>query len=1099
MERNRLIKEEKLSELSIFLIVFLFFLIIFHLGPAITGFAVTMETRTPAESDSNDTYIRDGIYVDTTFGTSDPNVLKIGVESNGENLSSLLLFDIGNITSNLKITRAELFFNVFDVNNDTGLTAYIYRITENWNETNVTWNDRDFGGDGANGGGDDTAWATAGGTYNSDDYGSLEIEGTGNYSVNITSLVQGWVNESYDNYGLVIITKNITGMWKYIASANNETAAYRPKLEVDVNYNPYVLVTDPNGGETINETADGIYLIKFDVNDTDNHSLTANLYYSETALGKENTIVSNYILNITNCNSTNFINPVECNYTWNTSEFYGNYYLDVEVNDSYDTTLDSSDTSFDIVSLIDEINPNITNVSITSSLSSGEIALIRAKITDDRTLHSYWVEVNDTNNDITTTSMTLDTNNFYNLTFRVEENGTWGYIVYANDTLSNQNNSGWTSFTVSKPNATIQNELYPTSAQPLHVIKISAELNGTDLVTDVNATLNIDSDFSLLSDYPQTTVVGNISANGVGNVTWFLSTPQTESNYTFNVTFSDVFDNNWTTDNFGIDVTETTAMGTLVYITNYVEVEAGEDYVAEISVKDGDGNYVNADSNPEISLIDPLGDVSVGPTTSGITSLATGRYNYTKSTASSWTGGQWQILANVSKSSNYYEAREYFKITSGPFDVRDISVITNTVPTLSISVVLENQGGATKDMYVDWNLTRVDTGELLDSGAETVAVAGGSTLTHTVAPSTSYIGEVEIRFLGWYGTDFTERAGAYKTFTTLTSVSEAVVSPSATTKRGVETTKAKKVEKKTNLDIMKIEKTLEVMVGESKTVKLVVKNTGETTLHNINLNLVGLLNNWYDIRPTDLSYLNPGETGEFIIKIKLPEDIKDESYLFSYLIKSNEFFMEEGGELVVLTQVKLLLKEVNKLKDRLKDLQYTLDVSDKKGFDVFELNVLANLVDKDIASTKKLLEYDRIEDAKLNIESITNNLDKIERELGMMGVKVIKKPILPLFSNILWILTILLIGALVVILYLLYRKLHIINLFRWARPDYSRRFEAESLYQLKDDIISKVSGNKEKMKNIKKSVKKLRNKFKKRRASDFDLKMRELNRKLNRK
>ncbi|MBI3032055.1 hypothetical protein HYY69_01160 [Candidatus Woesearchaeota archaeon] len=206
--------------------------------------------------------------------------------------------------------------------------------------------------------------------------------------------------------------------------------------------------------------------------------------------------------------------------------------------------------------------------------------------------------------------------------------------------------------------------------------------------------------------------------------------------------------------------------GTMIDITNYVEVEAGNNYVAEISVKDEEGNYVNADSTPKITLIDPLGDVSVGPTTSGVTTITTGRYNYTKATASSATGGQWQVLANVSRGGNYYENREYFKITSGPFDVRDISIIDTSVPTLSISVVLENTGGAIKDMYVEWNLTRTDTGALLDSGADTVAVAGSSAKTHTISPSTSYIGDVKITFLGWYGTDFTERAGAFKTFMT---------------------------------------------------------------------------------------------------------------------------------------------------------------------------------------------------------------------------------------------------------------------------------------------------------------------------------------------
>ncbi|GAH05249.1 unnamed protein product, partial [marine sediment metagenome] len=66
--------------------------------------------------------------------------------------------------------------------------------------------------------------------------------------------------------------------------------------------------------------------------------------------------------------------------------------------------------------------------------------------------------------------------------------------------------------------------------------------------------------------------------------------------------------------------------------------------------------------------------------------------------------------------------------------------------------------------------TRVDTNGLLDSGSDTVAVAGSSTLTHIVFPFTSYVGDVKITFVGWYGVDFTERAGAFETFTTVSSV-----------------------------------------------------------------------------------------------------------------------------------------------------------------------------------------------------------------------------------------------------------------------------------------------------------------------------------------
>ncbi|GAG85541.1 unnamed protein product, partial [marine sediment metagenome] len=294
----------------------------------------------------------------------------------------------------------------------------------------------------------------------------------------------------------------------------------------------------------------------------------------------------------------------------------------------------------------------------------------------------------------------------------------WYYKVFANDSNGNLNNTAsWHSFIVSKPDATPDNEIYPTSASPLTLIRITAELDATDLLKSVNATLNMPSGFSFANTdaFPQNQSIGNFSAFETKTAEWHVFTPIVESVYTFNVTWIDTYENTWTGSDKNIEVSydiTNLSNSTFVNVICAVEIEAGNDFTAEIIIRDGLGNYVNADSAPEISLIDPLGDVSVGPTTAGVVNIGTGRYSYTKSTAASWMGGSWQIFADVTRNGYSFTDREFFKITSGPFDVRDISIIDNVVSTLIISVVLENQGGATKDMYVEWGLTRVDTNGL---------------------------------------------------------------------------------------------------------------------------------------------------------------------------------------------------------------------------------------------------------------------------------------------------------------------------------------------------------------------------------------------------
>lgn len=337
---------------------------------------------------------------------------------------------------------------------------------------------------------------------------------------------------------------------------------------------------------------------------------------------------------------------------------------------------------------------------------------------------------------------------------------------------------------------------------------------------------------------------------------------------------------------------------TLVDITNYPEVEAGNEYVAEISVKDGNGNYINADSTPSVTLIDPLGYISVGPTTSGVSNIETGRYNYTRATASSWTGGQWQILVNVSRGGNYYQDREYFKITSGPFDVRNITIDDSTTPSLQISVILENTGGSTKDMYVVWNLTRTDTNVLLGSGSDTLAVSGSSTRTYTITPSVSYVGEVKINFLGWYGTDFTERAGAYNTFTT---TQESAAAETITSGGGGGSVAAPAITGKTIQEIGKIQlidypENIKIKPGESISKEIIIKNVGNDTLHNVQILILGLPLELYTISPKTID-IAPKDIGKFVFiisPIKTPQ-----KYMFAFVVNAIEGTKEASSILIV--------------------------------------------------------------------------------------------------------------------------------------------------------------------------------------------------------
>jgi len=333
----------------------------------------------------------------------------------------------------------------------------------------------------------------------------------------------------------------------------------------------------------------------------------------------------------------------------------------------------------------------------------------------------------------------------------------------------------------------------------------------------------------------------------------------------------------------------TTQLASVVYlnIISYPETEAGNDYHAEFTVKNVYGDYVDLDELPKVTLVNPAGWNFISATTDGVEKTGTGTYSYTVTTNSSWPAGFWQIIANATKNSVSQTEKAYFKFTSGPFDVRDISVLDSTVPGLQLSVILENLGGDTKDMIVNWQLARIDTNVLLDFGRDTIGVAGESEKDYVISPSTSYVGPVKVTFMGYYGIGFAERAGALHTFSTTSvvpvAVSETVGSgaggggsaagpstatPTETVEETVTVPEAQSEPAKEEIETVEVYYPAEeeVVYGEDMETEFVITNTGEDDMNNVKLALEGVPTAAVSIFPAKYESIRPGETQKFKVR-----------------------------------------------------------------------------------------------------------------------------------------------------------------------------------------------------------------------------------------
>jgi hypothetical protein len=86
------------------------------------------------------------------------------------------------IPPNATLESATLFIYV---SQPSGQTVNVHRITDAWEELAVTWNN--FGG-----------------AYNAGIEGSFVVDAIDWRTVDVTTLVAGWLNGSYANYGLLL-------------------------------------------------------------------------------------------------------------------------------------------------------------------------------------------------------------------------------------------------------------------------------------------------------------------------------------------------------------------------------------------------------------------------------------------------------------------------------------------------------------------------------------------------------------------------------------------------------------------------------------------------------------------------------------------------------------------------------------------------------------------------------------------------------------------------------------------------------------------------------------------------------------------------------
>jgi hypothetical protein len=149
-----------------------------------------------------------------------------GDDVSGLDKRPLLKWDVAAIPSTKTVTGASLTFNVSNVSSQS---FEVHQVKRNWTESGATWINYASG----------VAWGTAGASASTDRgttvLGAITGSATGSYTITLNSsgvaLVQGWVNRSIANQGVIIMdAANADGL--VVSSSEATTVATRPKLTV---------------------------------------------------------------------------------------------------------------------------------------------------------------------------------------------------------------------------------------------------------------------------------------------------------------------------------------------------------------------------------------------------------------------------------------------------------------------------------------------------------------------------------------------------------------------------------------------------------------------------------------------------------------------------------------------------------------------------------------------------------------------------------------------------------------------------------------------------------------------------------------------------
>lgn len=187
------------------------------INPALELATIVQETIKPNGTEGKDSFVSstlpDDNYGNYTFG-----YIGSSVDSPSIFIRGFFQYDLSTIPSTAVITSASFALN-YGGSGSADLPLGLYKVLEEWNEAVITWNNQPT--------------CSTESEYTRTIY-SGSTTGVYKYWHNLADLVQGWLDGSIVNYGMMIRDADESSLDTMAIFASSEnTEEYRPKLTVN--------------------------------------------------------------------------------------------------------------------------------------------------------------------------------------------------------------------------------------------------------------------------------------------------------------------------------------------------------------------------------------------------------------------------------------------------------------------------------------------------------------------------------------------------------------------------------------------------------------------------------------------------------------------------------------------------------------------------------------------------------------------------------------------------------------------------------------------------------------------------------------------------